>query len=163
MTTNCVYRFVPPYFTKTNIPEYFAAGQRGDCGMHAITFITLCRCAGIPAQWQAGLYTRPGDVGNHDWARFYIAPYGWLYCDGSFGGSAFRAGDKERHDFYFTNLEPFRMVSNRDWQQEFDPPKDYMRFDPYDSQSGEAEWDDRAIFGHEVTTKKEILSYEYID
>ena len=75
-TTQAVYRFVPPYFTKVNIPEYFAAGQRGDCGMHAITFITLCRCAGIPAQWQAGLYARPTDVGNHDWARFYIAPYG---------------------------------------------------------------------------------------
>ena len=35
------FSFVPPYFTKVNIPEYFAAGQRGDCGMHAITFITL--------------------------------------------------------------------------------------------------------------------------
>ena len=97
-TTQAVYRFVPPYFTKVNIPEYFAAGQRGDCGMHAITFITLCRCAGIPAQWQAGLYARPTDVGNHDWARFYIAPYGWLYADCSFGGSAYRAGALDRWD-----------------------------------------------------------------
>ena len=163
VTTNCVYRFVPPYFTKTNIPEYFAVGQRGDCGMHAITFITLCRCAGIPAQWQAGLYTRPGDVGNHDWARFYIAPYGWLYCDASFGGSAFRSGDKERHDFYFTNLEPFRMVANRDWQQEFDPPKKYLRADPVDSQDGEMEWADRELKRYEYSSEKEMLSYEYLD
>lgn len=163
VTTNCVYRYVPPYFTKTNIPEYFAAGQRGDCGMHAITFITLCRCAGIPAQWQAGLYTRPGDVGNHDWARFYIAPYGWLYCDGSFGGSAYRAGDKERHDFYFTNLEPFRMVANRGWQQEFDPPKDFLRADPVDSQDGEMEWDDRDLKRYEYSAEKEMLAFEYLD
>lgn len=162
VTTNCVYRFVPPYFTKVNIPEYFAAGQRGDCGMHAITFITLCRCAGIPAQWQAGLYTRPGDMGNHDWARFYIAPYGWLYCDGSFGGSAYRAGDMARHDFYFTNLEPFRMVANRDFQQEFDPPKRYLRADPYDSQSGEVEYDDAGLTSHDFTMTREMLSWEVL-
>ena len=161
-TTNAVYRYVPPYFMKTNIPEYFAAGQRGDCGMHAITFITLCRCAGIPAQWQAGLYTRPGDIGNHDWARFYVAPYGWLYCDGSFGGSAYRAGCKERHDFYFTNLDPFRMVANRDFQQEFDPPKAFLRADPYDSQSGEVEYDDCGLTSHDFDIHREMLSWEII-
>ena len=162
-TTNCCYRFVPPYFTKTNIPEYFGAGQRGDCGMHALLFITLCRCAGIPAQWQAGLYTRPGEAGCHDWARFYIAPYGWLYCDGSFGGSAWRAGNRERWNFYFGNLEPFRMVANRDLQQDFDPPKAFLRSDPYDSQLGEVEYEDRGLTLHDFTTEYTVLSCEKID
>ena len=159
-TTQAVYRFVPPYFTKVNIPEYFAAGQRGDCGMHAITFITLCRCAGIPAQWQAGLYARPTDVGNHDWARFYIAPYGWLYADCSFGGSAYRAGALDRWDFYFGNLDPFRMVANRAFQQDFDPPMHDLRADPYDSQSGEVEYDDQSLTYHDFTMNREILSWE---
>ena len=162
-TVNCCYRFVPPYFTKTNIPEYFGAGQRGDCGMHALLFITLCRCAGIPAQWQAGLYTRPGEAGCHDWARFYVAPYGWLYCDASFGGSAWRAGSRERWNFYFGNLEPFRMVANRDLQQDFDPPKKFLRADPYDSQLGEAEYEDEGLTLHDFTTQLTVLSCEVVD
>ncbi len=161
-TVNACYRFVPPYFLKTNIPEYFAAGQRGDCGMHALTFITLCRCAGIPAQWQAGLYARPGDIGNHDWAKFYIAPYGWLYCDASFGGSAYRAGNKERWDFYFGNLEPWRMVCNRAFQQELDPPRRFLRADPYDSQSGEVEYDDQGLTSHDFVLSRELLSVEEV-
>ncbi len=130
--------------------------------MHALTFITLCRCAGIPAQWQAGLYARPGDIGNHDWAKFYIAPYGWLYCDASFGGSAYRAGNKERWDFYFGNLEPWRMVCNRAFQQEFDPPRRFLRADPYDSQSGEVEYDDQGLTSHDFVLSRELLSVEEV-
>lgn len=163
VTTNACYRFVRPYFTVTNIPEYFGVGQRGDCGMHALLFITLCRCAGIPAQWQAGLYAKPGSVGNHDWARYYIAPYGWLYADGSFGGSAYRAGDMDRWNFYFTNLEPWRMVCNRDFQQSFDPPKRFPRFDPYDNQSGEVEYEDRGLSDREYRCEREILSWEVVE
>ena len=163
VTTNTCYRYVPPYFTKACIPEYFGAGLRGDCGMHALLFIALCRCAGIPAQWQAGLYTRPGSVGNHDWARFYVAPYGWLFADGSFGGAAFREGHLDRWNFYFGNLEPWRMVANCDLQQEFDPPMQHLRADPYDNQSGEVEYDDRALGHHEFTVVREMLSCEEIE
>ena len=55
ITTQAVYRFMPPYLTVTNIPEYFLSGLRGDCGVQAITFVTLCRLCGVPAQWQSGL------------------------------------------------------------------------------------------------------------
>ncbi|MGI6686962.1 MAG: transglutaminase-like domain-containing protein [Christensenellales bacterium] len=162
ITTQCCYRYVPPYFTKTNIPEYFGIGQRGDCGMHALLFITLCRCAGIPAQWQAGLYTRPGSVGCHDWARFYIVPYGWLYCDASFGGAAYREGHLERWNFFFANLEPFRMVANSDIQQDFDPPFPFLRADPYDNQDGEVCYADRGLRRGEFQVKREMLSWEKI-
>ena len=162
-TTNTCYRYVPPYFTKTQIPEYFGAGQRGDCGMHALLFITLCRCAGIPARWQAGLYAKPGSVGNHDWAMFYIAPYGWLFADASFGGAAYREGHLDRWNFYFGNLEPWRMVANRDFQQQFDPPMPLLRRDPYDNQSGEVYYADRALGYHEFDTERELISCEEID
>ena len=163
MTTNTCYRFVPPYFTLTCIPEYFGAGLRGDCGMHAITFITLCRCAGIPAMWQAGLYTRPGDVGNHDWAMFYIAPYGWLYADCSFGGSAYRAGSEERRDFYFGNLEPWRLPLCVGFQQAFTPPRRFLRRDPYDNQNGEVETLTRRLDRNEYDTDCRVVSYEEMD
>ncbi len=144
ITTKCVYRYVPPYYMKTCIPEYFGAGQRGDCGMHALLFIALCRVSGIPAQWQAGLYTPPWGPGHHDWARFYVAPYGWLYADGSFGGSAYRAGDMARWDFYFGNLEPWRLVYNSALQQAF-PGRRHLRYDLYDSQDPEAETAERGL------------------
>ncbi len=160
VTTQACYRYVPPYFTKTCIPEYFGAGMRGDCGMHALLFITLCRCAGIPARWQAGWYTPPSGIGNHDWAMFYIAPYGWLYADGSFGGSAYREGNLDQWNFYFGNLEPWRMVSNRDFQQEFDPPRRFLRADPYDNQVGEAEYEDHPLSRHDYQITREILSCE---
>ena len=160
ITTQCLYRFMPAYMTVPNIPEYFLSGQRGDCGVQAISFITLCRCAGIPAMWQAGLYTRPGDVGNHDWAMFYVAPYGWLYCDCSFGGSAFQAGSEERRDFYFGNLEPWRLPLCFGFQQAFDGPRKYLRYDPYDNQNGEVETLNRRLERHEYDTDATLLSYE---
>ena len=160
ITTQCLYRFMPAYTTVPNIPEYFLSGQRGDCGVQAITFVTLCRCAGIPAIWQAGLYARPGDVGNHDWAMFYVAPYGWLYCDCSFGGSAYQAGSEERRAFYFGNLEPWRLPLCYGFQQAFDGPRKFLRYDPYDNQNGEVETLTRRLERREYSVDAEILSYE---
>jgi len=162
ITTQCLYRFMPAYMTVPNIPEYFLSGQRGDCGVQAISFVTLCRCAGIPAMWQAGLYTRPGDVGNHDWAMFYVAPYGWLYCDCSFGGSAFQAGSEERRDFYFGNLEPWRLPLCYGFQQAFDGPRKFLRYDPYDNQNGEVETLNRRLERREYSVDATLLSYEEI-
>ena len=160
ITTQCLYRFMPAYTTVSNIPEYFLSGQRGDCGVQAITFVTLCRCAGIPAMWQAGIYARPGDVGNHDWAMFYVAPYGWLYCDCSFGGSAFQAGNEVRRDFYFANLEPWRLPLCYGFQQAFDGPRKYLRFDPYDNQNGEVETLNRRLERREYSVDADLISYE---
>ena len=151
---------MPPYRTVTNIPEYFLSGLRGDCGVQAITFITLCRLCGIPAQWQAGLYTTPASAGNHDWARFYIAPYGWLFADCSFGGSAFRDGDEARRDFYFGNLEPWRLPLCSAFQQELNPPRRFLRRDPYDNQNGEIESLTRALDPDEYETDSRVLRYE---
>lgn len=163
ITTQAVYRFMPPYMTVTNIPEYFLTGLRGDCGVQAVSFITLCRCAGIPARWQAGLYTTPHSAGNHDWAMFYIAPYGWLYADCSFGGSAFRARNEELRDFYFGNLEPWRLPLCVGFQQAFTPPRRFLRRDPYDNQNGEIETTTRRLDRAEYDTACRVVSCEEID
>jgi len=162
-TTRISYRFVPPYAVLLNIPEYFAAGQRGDCGVHALLFITLCRIRGIPAQWQAAWSAKPDSCGCHDWARFYIAPYGWLYADCSYGGAFYREEKPELHDFYFGNLDPWRMVSNRDFQQEFDPPRLFERYDPYDNQTAEVEYADAELDRRHLEYHCEVLSCEEIE
>lgn len=157
ITGNVNYSFMRPYAAILDIPEYAASGLRGDCGIQALTFITMCRIAGVPARWQAGLYTTPYEAGNHDWAQFYVAPYGWLYADCSFGGSARREGDEERRAFYFGNLDPFRMCSNLDFQADFDPPTKYLRADPYDNQTGEVEFENRGADAEEYEHQIEVL------
>lgn len=157
ITTHVMYSYVRSYFTITDISGYMATGFKGDCGIQALFFITMCRCAGIPARWQAGLYSTPLDIGNHDWAQFYIDPYGWLYADCSFGGAAYREGALDRWNFYFGNLEPFRVPANSDFQHEFTPGKCWIRNDPYDNQNGEAEYEDRGLLSEEYETVHEVI------
>lgn len=61
ITLNMKYTFMPAYFGLENIAENCARSFTGDCGVFALLFITLCRCAGIPAQWQSGLAAEPYD------------------------------------------------------------------------------------------------------
>lgn len=156
VTTKVKYSYVRDYFTLENIVEYAALNLKGDCGVQALLFITLCRLAGIPARWQSGLYVTPGYAGSHDWAQFYVEPFGWLYADCSFGGSAYRAGQTERWEFYFGNLDPFRMVANSSFQCGFDPKMQHLRMDPYDNQTGECEYEDHAIASDMVVKEIEV-------
>ena len=78
-------------------------------------------------------------AGSHDWAQFYLDGWGWLFADPSYGGSAWRAGNKVRHAFYFGNIDPLRMAANRRFEAPLEPAKQSFRVDPYDNQSGELE------------------------
>ena len=160
ITTKMIYSFMRPYMTMPNVPEYGASSMKGDCGVQALLFITLCRMAGVPARWQSGQYVVPGDEGMHDWAQFYAAPYGWLFADPSFGGSAYRDGNEERWNFYFGNLDPFRLPANSEYQHEFYIPSRHLRYDPYDNQDGEAEWDDAPVPPRNVDTKLQVVNME---
>jgi len=162
VTTKVMYSFMREYLTIENIPEYAAANLKGDCGVQALLFITLCRCAKIPARWQSGLYVTPFIVGNHDWAEFYIAPFGWLFADCSFGGSAYRSGSKDRWNFYFGNLDPFRMIANSKFQHDFNPNKKFLRGDPYDNQRGECEYEDRGLLYDEFDANAELIEIHEI-
>ena len=162
ITKNMRYTYMPDYFVLDNIAETCAREYTGDCGVFALLFITLCRCAGIPAQWQSGNTAEPDFIGSHDWARFYVEPYGWLFADPSYGISANRQGCEERRQFYFGNLDPFRMVANREFQENFTIPKMHWRYDPYDNQSGEMETADRGFIRDEYIRDKEILACDEV-
>ena len=158
ITEKVQYSYMKAYSLIPDIPQYCARNLRGDCGVQALLFITLCRICGVPAGWQSGLYANPGYVGPHDWAMFYVEPYGWLYADPSFGGSAYAAGDENRRRFYFGNLDPYRMTANHAFQQEFAVKKQFMPIDPYDNQSGEIESETRGFASYEMETEKIFLN-----
>ncbi|MEM4058521.1 MAG: transglutaminase domain-containing protein [Thermoplasmata archaeon] len=138
ITENVRYTYVPDYFLFDNISEYTATSRRGDCGMMSLLLITMSRIAGIPAKWQSGWYITPYNATLHDWAQLYIEPYGWIPVDPSFGNIIKNKNEKKR-EFYFGNLDAFRMIANEDYQVDFDPPKKYWRSDPVDNQRGEVE------------------------
>ncbi len=145
VTTKVDYRFVRDYAAIDNLSEYGALEQRGDCGVQSLLFITLCRIAGIPAKWQSGLDAKPGDVGEHDWAMFYVPTIGWRFADLSYGGSSYIRGALKRWNFFFGNVDPYRIPINSGFQEDFIPPMQNWRIDPYDNQIGEAEYDDKSI------------------
>lgn len=163
ITNNMKYTFMPAYFVLENIAEMCARNFTGDCGVFTLLFITMCRCAGIPARWQSGLTAEPDFCGGHDWAQFYVAPYGWLYADTSYGISAVRAENEERRQFYFGNLDAYRMVANSEFQAPFTIEKEQWRADPYDNQVGEIETDQKGLSFEEYERRKEVLLCEEIE
>lgn len=160
VTLNVRYHYQPAYFVQECLPDRCARNRRGDCGIMALTFITLCRLVGIPARWQSGLSVSPTGVGCHDWAMFYIAPKGWMYADCSFGASMARQGEEELRRHYFGSLDTGRMVANRAFEAPFDPPMYGFRSDPYDNQSGECEVDGVGLYGDALDTRKELVDFE---
>lgn len=162
ITLNMKYTFMPSYIVLENMVENCARNYTGDCGIFALLFLTMCRCAGIPAQWQSGLTAEPDFIGGHDWVRFYVEPYGWIFADPSYGTAAVRAGKEERRQFYFGNLDAYRMVANSAFYENFTIPKQQWRADPYDNQLGEIESADRGYLFDEYERSKVILSCEEV-
>lgn len=158
ITHNVKYASAYEYSTYGIISEYVARNLKGDCGMQALLFITLCRISGVPARWQSGWYMNPVKPGMHDWAQFYVEPYGWLYVDASFGGA--RRNIPKYNRFYFGNIDRYRLVCNIDISSDFDPPKRYLRSDPVDNQRGEVEWRKGNLYYDKWAYELKILSHE---
>ncbi len=139
MDENIRYASEMEYSIMPSVVEKIMATRKGDCGVQVLMLVALCRAAGVPARWQSGWATEPGDWNMHDWAEFYVEPYGWIPSDPSFG---LRKSDNPRvRDFYIAALEPYRMIANHEIESPFDPPKKFWRSDPVDNQRGEVEWD----------------------
>ena len=159
MTRNVAYSYMNPYsIYDGSLAEFAAVNLRGDCGVKALLFITMCRIAGVPAKWQSGWFITPKGASPHDWAYFHIEPYGWLPADLSFGGS--RKDTEERRKFYFGNMDAFRMVANSKFMVPFHPEKKYVRSDPYDNQVGELETENQNVYYDGFTHEVKVLNFE---
>ena len=155
ISKNINYSYVLPYALYDNISQYAAENLKGDCGVKALLFITMCRITKVPARWQSGWYANPHYVSPHDWALFHVKPYGWLPADLSFGGA--RKDNEDWRQFYFANLDGFRMVANSEFSEYISPKPKFFRNDPTDNQLGEAESDERRI---KTKSTIKLISFE---
>ena len=128
------------YSTIPDLSAYTLDAGHGDCGEQTMLLITLMRMNGIPARWQSGWTFTKGDYEDiHDWAEIYLAPYGWVPVDVTYG--RLDSADPALKWFYLGGLDNFRIAFNDDFSAEFVPPKHSFRSDTVDSQRGEVEWD----------------------
>jgi transglutaminase-like putative cysteine protease len=144
---NLQYSHALEYSTLRNISDYVLNKRYGDCGQHALFFITLCRLNGIPARWQSGWDTTPNDKVIHDWMEIYLEPYGWVPADPdaavliSHNYQTIPPEARKRYrDFFLGGLDQYRMAANSDHNQLFTPAKTFFRSDNVDFQRGEVEW-----------------------
>ena len=125
------------YSTMDCLPEYALHCGHGDCGIQTMTFMTLCRLNGIPAHWETGWVTGP-DQDMHDWCEIYIAPYGWIPADASFG--MVKSENEREKWFYLGGIDNSRFAVNTDYAQPLYPAKTFFRSEIVDFQRGEVEW-----------------------
>lgn len=137
--TNIPWASAREYSTIRNIPNYCIKNMHGDCGIKALTFITLCRMNGVPARWQSGWeFQPPGHNNMHDWGMIYFEPYDWMPMDVDYG---LRKTDDEKFKwFYIGGMDSYRLIFNDDISRPFWPEKKHFRSETIDSQRGEVEW-----------------------
>ena len=133
------------YSTISNISDYTLHAGHGDCGEQTLLLITLLRMNGIPARWQSGAIFADGGYNDiHDWGQLYLAPYGWVPVDVTFGqlypGAHAQPGDASLRWFYLGSLDAYRVAFNSDYARPFVPAKQHFRSDTVDNQRGEVEW-----------------------
>ncbi|TCV93902.1 transglutaminase superfamily protein [Luteibacter rhizovicinus] len=133
------------YSTLSNIGDYTLHAGHGDCGEQTLLLMTLLRMNGIPARWQSGWIFSDGKYNNiHDWGQVYLAPYGWVPMDVTFGrlhpGPHAKPGDAALEWFYLGGLDAYRIAFNDDYSQPLVPAKRFFRSETVDSQRGEVEW-----------------------
>ena len=127
------------YSTISNISDYALRAGHADCGQQTLLLMTLLRLNGIPARWQSGWIFSDGAYNNmHDWGWLYLAPYGWLPMDVTFG--RMQSGDAALDSFYFGSFDAYRVAFNDDYSRPFVPAKRHFRSETVDLQRGEVEW-----------------------
>ena len=139
------------YSTIGNIGDYTLHAGHGDCGEQTLLLITLLRLNGIPARWQSGMMfadkgiTSGHDYWNlHDWGQLYIAPYGWMPIDVTFG--RLDDADPAVAGFYLGGLDAYRIAFNDDYGRPLVPAKQHFRSETVDLQRGEAQWRDGNLY-----------------
>jgi transglutaminase-like putative cysteine protease len=141
---NIAYNSEMEYSTIPSLCTKAITTRRGDCGVQTMLFITMCRCAGIPARWQSGWETKRASWDMHDWCEIYVEPWGWLPCDPSYGLR--KSDDAAVREFYLGHQDSYRMIVNRDYGCPLNPPKNSLRSEPLDFQRGEVEIEGKNLY-----------------
>lgn len=157
VTRHVTYRYMPAYLLLGSIADECARTLHGDCGVMALLFIELCRLMGVPARWQSGLFVRPDSASPHDWAQFWVQPYGWLWADCSFGSSAHARSNEDSRRFYFGNIDPWRMIANSEFMVPLSPSSDIIRDDPFDNQQGEMAIDGVGLSDEQMVRQRSVV------
>lgn len=155
ITSNYPWASALEYSTISNIPEYVIENRKGDCGQVALLLITMLRHKGIPARWQSGWMTHPGEVNLHDWAEVYFEGTGWIPVDISFGRGEpvpIRPG----REFFMSGIDSYRLYINSDFSGDFYPEKKYPRSETVDFQRGEVESDRWNLYFDQWKYKMEL-------
>ena len=95
-------------------------------------------------------------VGMHDWAEIYIAPWGWLPADASYGVSEIRRPESGQ-TFYCGHQDSYRLIVNLDWGRDLIPTKSSLRSEPADFQRGEVEVDGQNLYFDEWEAKSDVV------
>jgi transglutaminase-like putative cysteine protease len=120
---NISYSYTPHvHLDALGLPEseYVRTNKFGDCGAQSIYFTALLRSLGIPARSCGGFQSFPPGNGTHFWAEYYLPNYGWVPVDVTAAETADWSYDatpedaQEFKDFFFGNLDPYRMVLQND-------------------------------------------------
>jgi transglutaminase-like putative cysteine protease len=135
--------------------------KRGDCGVQAVTMMSMMRVAGIPARWQSGFTTTPGKENLHDWSEVYLPPHGWVVADPSY---AYRTSDNpDVRNFYLGHIDAYRIIVNLDYGRELQPPKNSLRSEPADFQRGEVEVDGVNLYFDDWKWDYDVQSIEPLE
>ena len=110
---NIAYNAEQEYGTIPSLSTKALTSRRGDCGVQTMLFITMCRCAGIPARWQVGWETKRHRLEHARLGEFYVEPWGWLPADPSYGLR--ESDDPAVREFYFGHQDSYRLIVNRDY------------------------------------------------
>src|SRR5690606_14857583 len=127
------------YSTLSNIGDYALKAGHADCGQQTLLLITLLRMNGIPARWQSGwIFSDTAYNNMHDWGWMYLAPYGWVPMDVTFG--RLPGAEAGIAGFYLGGFDAYRIAFNDDYSRPLVPAKHHFRSETVDLQRGEAEW-----------------------
>ena len=74
----------------------------------------------------------------HDWCKIFLAPYGWVSADVTYG--LVNSKDDREKWFFLGGIDAGRLVVNTDYQQPLYPAKLFFRSEVVDFQRGEVEW-----------------------
>jgi transglutaminase-like putative cysteine protease len=127
------YSHVPHFSLDAREPKVaesthmFETGH-GDCGTQSMLFSAFCRSLGIPARAIGGYQMLLSDApGTHFWAQYYLPNYGWVPVDPTVADAAdwVPISDAKRSifkNYYATNLDPTRLVIQKNVDAPLDPP-----------------------------------------